>query len=66
MPAGRVIAQAHAAQAAPVAAQQIGRDAAFIDEDVLPRVAEWQPIAPAAPFSGDVGAPLLVGVYCFF
>ena len=66
MPAGRVIAQAHAAETAPVAAQQIGRNAAFIDEDVLPRVAQRQPIAPATPLSGDVGAALFVGVKRFF
>jgi hypothetical protein len=63
MPAGRVIAQAHAARTAPVAAQQIGRDAAFIKKDVLPRVMQRQPVAPAAPLSGDVGTALFVGVY---
>jgi len=61
-----VIAQAHAAQTAPVATQQIGRDTTFIDEYVLPRVAQRQPVAPAAPFSRDVGPPLFVGVYRFF
>ena len=66
MPAGRVIAQAYAAWTAPVAAQQISRDAAFIDKDVLPGVAQWQPVAPAAPLSGDVGTSLFVGVYRFF
>ena len=66
MAAGRVIAQPHAAGTAPVAAQQIGRDAAFINEDVLPRIAQRQPVAPAAPLSGDVGSPLFVGVYRFF
>jgi hypothetical protein len=48
MPAGCVIAQAHAA---------------FIDKDVVPRVAQRQPVASATPLSGDVGAPLFVGVY---
>ena len=66
MPAGRVIAEPHAAETAPVAAQQVGRDAAFIDEDVLPGVAQRQPVAPAPPLSGDVGTPLFVGVYRFF
>ena len=66
MPAGGVITQTHPAQTAPVAAQQIGRDAAFIDEDVLPRVAQRQPRAPATPLSGDVGATLFVGVDRFF
>ena len=64
--AGRVIAQPHAAETAPVAAQQIGRDAAFIEKDVVPGVAQRQPVAPAASLSGDVGAPLFVGVYRFF
>ena len=66
MTAGCVIAQAHAAQTASVAAQQIRRDAAFIDKDVRPGVAEREPVAPATPLSGDVGAPLFVGVYRFF
>ena len=66
MAAGRVIAQAHAAETAAVAAQQIGRDAAFVDVDVLPGVAQRQPVPPAAPLSGDVGSPLFVGVYGFF
>jgi len=66
MPAGCVIAQAHAAETAPVAAQQIGRDAAFINKDVRPRIAQRQPVAPAAPLSGDVGPALFVGVYRFF
>jgi hypothetical protein len=66
MTAGGVIAQAHAAAAAPVAAQQIGRYAAFIEKDVLPRVAQWQPVAPATSLSGDVEPPLFVGVYRFF
>jgi len=66
MTAGRVIAQADAAETAPVAAQEIGGDAAFIDKDILAGVAQWQAVAPAAPLSGDVGAPLFVGVYRFF
>lgn len=66
MTAGGVIAQAHAAATAPIAAQQIGRDAAFIEKDVRPGVAQRQPVAPAAPLSDDVGAPLFVGVYRFF
>jgi hypothetical protein len=66
MPAGGVVAQAYAAATAPVAPQQIGRDPAFIEKDVLPGVAQGQPVAPAAPLSDDVGAPLFVGVYRFF
>ena len=66
MAARRVIAQPHTAETAAVSTQQIGRDAAFIDKDVLPRLAQRQPVAPAAPFSRDVGSPLFVGVYRFF
>jgi hypothetical protein len=66
MTARGVIAQADAAGTAPVAAQQIGRDAAFIEKDVLPGVAQRQPVAPTAPLSDDVGTSLFVGVYRFF
>jgi hypothetical protein len=66
MAAGCVIAQPHAAETAPVSAQQIGRHATLIDKDVLPRVVQWQPVAPVAPLSGDVGAPLFGGVDRFF
>jgi len=66
MAARRVIAQPDAAETATIAAQQIGGDAAFIDEDILPGVAQRQPVAPAAPLSGDVRSPLFVGVYRFF
>jgi hypothetical protein len=66
MTAGGVIPQPDTAATAPVAAQQIGRDAAFIEKDVLPGVAQRQPVAPAAPLSDDVGTSLFVGVYRFF
>jgi hypothetical protein len=66
MAAGGVIAQAHAAETAPVSAQEIGRHAAFIEKDVLPSVAQRQPVPPTAPLSGDVGSPLFVGVEGFF
>jgi hypothetical protein len=66
MSARRVIAQPHAAGTAPVATEQVGRDAAFIHEDVLPDIAQRQPRAPAPALSDDVGPPLFVGVYGFF
>jgi len=50
----------------PIAPQQIRRDPTFIEKDVLPRVVQRLPRAPAAPLSGDVGPPLFVGVECFF
>ena len=66
MTAGRVIAQPDAPETATVSAQQISGDAAFIEKDVRPGVAQRQPVAPTAPLSGDVGSPLFVGVYRFF
>lgn len=66
MPVGGVIPEAHAAGAAPVASQQIGRDAGFIDEDVAARVVERLGVLPAAAGGGDVRPSLLVGEYRFF
>ena len=66
MTAGRVVVEPRPTRTAPVPPQQIGRDAAFVEKDVLPDIAERLPRAPAAPLSRDVGAPLLVGVYGFF
>ena len=63
---GGVIAEPRPARAPAIAAQQIGGDAALIEEDVLPHIAEWQPLAPPAPLSGDVGTALFVGVNRFF
>jgi hypothetical protein len=61
-----VVTEARPARAAAVAAQQVRRHAAFIKKHVLPEIAERLPLAPATPFSGDVGAALFVGVYRFF
>jgi len=66
MAARRVIVPEYAAETASVAAHQIGRHAAFIEKDVLPDVAQRQPVAPATAFSRDVGPSLFVGVYGFF
>jgi hypothetical protein len=66
MAARRVVAEPHAARTAAVPPQQIGRDAAFIDEDVLADIPQRQPVAPASTVSGDVGPALFVGVYRFF
>ena len=66
MPARCVIVQARAAETPSVTAEQIGGHPTLIEKDVLPRVAERQPVPPAATLSGDVGPPLLVGVDCFF
>jgi hypothetical protein len=66
MPARSVIAEPRAAETPTVSSEQIRRDATFIEKDVLPGVAERQPVAPAAARGGDVRTPLLVGVYRFF
>ena len=62
MTAGRVIVESRAAGTPAVASEQIGRDAAFIEKDVLPHVAQRLPFAPAASLSDDVGTALFVGV----
>ena len=66
MAARGVVAQPNATRTATVAPQQIGRDATFINEDVVADVTKRQPGAPASAFSRDVGPPLLVGVNRFF
>lgn len=66
MAARGVIAQPRAPGAAPIAAQQIRRDTAFIQKDVLAHIAERLPPRPPPSFSGDVGPALFVGVYGFF
>jgi hypothetical protein len=65
LPVRCVIHGACAARAARIAAQQIGRHARFVDEDTPLRVVKRLRLAPAAPLSPDVGAPLLAGVYRF-
>lgn len=66
MAARRVVAQPQSPKAPPVAAQQVGRDARFIDEDVLAGIVERQPVLPPAPRGRNIRAPLFVGVYRFF
>ena len=66
MAARRVITQPHAAETAPIPAQQISRHTTFIEKDVAPGVAQRQPVAPTTALSGDVGPALFVGVYRFF
>ena len=61
-----MIVDAVAPQTPPIAAEQVRRDAAFIEKDVLAHVAERQPGPPAAALSRDVEPPLLVGVDRFF
>jgi hypothetical protein len=64
--ARRVIAEPLAARTPAVASDEVGGDAALIEEDVLARIAKRQPGPPASALSGDVGAALFVGVKRFF
>jgi len=66
MAAWGVIAKARATRTPTIAADQIRRDAAFVEKDVLSDIAERQPRPPSAPFSDDVRPSLFVGVYGFF
>jgi hypothetical protein len=66
MPARRVIVEPHAAATPPIATEEIGRHAAFIEKNVVPHVAQRQPVPPSSSFSDDVGPPLLLGVDAFF
>jgi hypothetical protein len=59
---GRVITEARPTRAAPVAAEEIGGHAAFIEKDVLPDIAQRLPLAPPTTLSDDVGPALFVGV----
>jgi hypothetical protein len=61
-----VIVETGATRAAPVPAEQVGRDATFVEEQILLRVVRWKAVAPAAPLRGDVATALFVGVYRFF
>lgn len=64
--ARRVIVEARAAGTAAIPPQQIGGDAALIQKDVLPDIAQRLPVAPLATGRGDIRAPLFVGVQSFF
>ena len=66
VPAGRVIVEPRAAGTAAIPAQQVRGDAALIEKDVLPNIAQWLPVPPLAPCDRDIRPPLFVGVYRFF
>ena len=66
MAARGVIPEAHATRTAPVAAQQVGGDARFVDEDVAARVVQRLGLLPPAAIGGDIRTSLLVSVYRFF
>jgi hypothetical protein len=62
----RVIPKAHATRTPPVAAQQVGGDTGFVDEDVGARVMQRLVVLPLASRGRDIRPTLLVGVYGFF
>ena len=62
----RVVVQSRATRAAPIPAQQIGRDAALIEKNVLAHIAQGLPRLPLATGRGDIRPALFVGVYGFF
>lgn len=64
--AGRVIAEARAARAAAIPAQQIGCDAALVEEEILADVAQGLNASPLTACGRDVRPTLFVGVYGFF
>jgi hypothetical protein len=61
-----VVLEPCAAGTAAVAPQQIRGDAALIEKHIVAGVADPLAGAPPPPVSGDVGAPLFVGVKRFF
>lgn len=64
--ARRVIAQPRAARAASIPAQQIRRNPALVEEDVLTHVPQRLPAHPVPPRRGDIRPALFVGVDGFF
>jgi hypothetical protein len=64
--ARRVIMDARAAQTPSEPPQQVRRHPTFIEKPILTHVAQRLPEPPLAPFGGDVGAPLFIGVDGFF
>jgi hypothetical protein len=65
MAAGRVIAEPQPSRTAPIAAQQVGGDPRFVDEDIAAGVVDREQVVPPPARGGDVRAPLFVGVYRF-
>lgn len=61
-----MVPQADAAGTPPVAAQQVGGDAAFIQEHIPVNLPQRLPGAPLATRRHHVRAPLFVSVYGFF
>jgi hypothetical protein len=66
MAARGVIAEPYPAGTAPIAAQQVGGHAGFVNEDVAARVVEGQGGLPLPARRGDVRPAQFVGVNRFF
>lgn len=64
--AGRMIPEARAARTAAISAQEIRRDAALVEKEILAHVAQRLNAPPPAARGGDVRPTLFVGVYRFF
>ena len=63
--ARRVIVEARTARTSAIAAEQIRGDAAFIQKDVVPSVAQRLGLSPLPSRGRDVRSTLFVGVYRF-
>jgi hypothetical protein len=61
-----VVTHTDAAKTAPVSTQQIGGHPTFVEEHVLPNIAQRLPVAPAPSRGDDIRPALFVGVYGFF
>lgn len=66
VPTRRVVLQATAPKAPPVATEEIGRDARLVDEDVPARIMQRERVLPVSARGRDIRAPLFVGVDRFF
>ena len=66
MTARRVIVQPRAARTTAIAAQEVSRHTALVEEDILCRIVQRLRVAPLPTPRRDVSAPLFVGVHRFF
>ena len=64
--AGRVIAESRAHRTAPIAAQQVGGHATFVEKYILADITQRLPGPPVAARRRDIRPTLFGGVYRFF
>jgi hypothetical protein len=55
-----------ATRTAAIPTQQIGGDATLIEKDVLPHIAQREPVPPLAARRRDIRSSRFVGVYRLF